>query len=459
MIHKWERCLEFFKDNLSQEQYNIWFKPITFLGVEQNMVVLHVPSQFFVERLEGTSYFDLMSAALRREFGKEVRLRYKYNVVNHDPTSEVTVSSENQSTAVMPKTDQPNNPFVIKAPQIDYIEPQLNPRYTFANYCGSSCNQVARSIGEAIASDPKLKTFNPLFVFGAPGVGKTHLMQAIGIRTKELYPRLRVLYITARLFQSQYTNAERTGKTNEFLHFYQSIDMLILDDIQDLMDKPKTQNAFFHIFNHLHLNQKQIIMSSDQRPSDMQGMEERLLSRFKWGMTAELGHPDYDLRKSALTLKTSQDGVELPADVAEYIIQNVTNSIREIEGVVVSLVAHSTALNRPINIDLAKMVMANAVRVHKKRINFDMITEKVSEFYKITPESIFSKSRKREISDARQMVMYLAKKLANMPLTTIGLRLSRSHSTVLYAVNSIEERVGVEKKLADNIRDIETALA
>lgn len=457
-IEKWEKCLRFFRDNLSESQYETWFKPLVFLGFSDNEVTLGVPSMFVCERLE-SEFINLMAAALKKEFCSNVRLAYRTNVVRNEPASDMTMSGSRSSKAVMPRQPEPTNPFAPQSAVPDaWLEPQLNPRYTFENYCGSTSNQVARSIGEAIASDPKCKTFNPLFVFGAPGVGKTHLMQAIGIRTKELYPQTRVLYITARLFQSQYTSAERSGKTNEFLNFYQSIDMLIVDDIQDLIGKPGTQNAFFHIFNHLHLNQKQLIMSSDCSPSLMEGMEARLLSRFKWGMTAELSSPDPELRRRALDLKTRQDGIVLPQEVSEYIAANVTNSIREIEGIVVSLVAYSTVLNRPIDLDLTRTVMANAVKVNRKVVNFDLITEKVSEYYNLDPEKIFSKSRKREVNDARQMVMYLAKKLAGMPTTAIGTRLSRSHSTVIYACNQLEDRLPLEAKLREEVDAIETLI-
>lgn len=457
---KWENCLRIFRDNLSPEQFNTWFKPIKFLGFEDNYVKWFVPSLFYMEMMEGT-FMDLISKVLRKEFGENASLRYftpKRSSDNADDT--MSMSSQNESPAVMPRSQAPNDPLAGPgAPtRRPYLEPQLNPRYTFANYCGSQSNQVARSIGEAIAADPSCRTFNPLFVFGDPGVGKTHLMQAIGIRRKELFPECRVLYITARLFQSQYTDAERNGRVNELLQFYQSVDMLILDDIQDLINKPKTQNAFFHIFNHLHLNGKQLIMSSDTCPSKLEGMEARLLSRFKWGMTAELSAPDYELRRRALALKSSQDGVELSEEVADYIAGNVTNSIREIEGIVVSLLAHSTVLNRPMDLDMAKMVMANAVKVNRKQINFEMIAEKVSEFYNIDPDKIYSKSRKREISDARQMVMYLAKKHANMPMTTIGARLSRNHATVIYAINNIDQRLSIEKPLQEKLRKIEHEL-
>ncbi|MDE6527141.1 MAG: chromosomal replication initiator protein DnaA, partial [Muribaculaceae bacterium] len=300
------------------------------------------------------------------------------------------------------------------------------------------------------------KTFNPLFVFGPAGVGKTHLIQAIG-RIKERNPKARVLYITARLFQSQYT-AAAAKNINSFFHFYQSIDTLIIDDIQDLQNMPGTQNTFFHIFNHLRQHDRQIIMSSDRSPAEMEGFEERLLSRFKWGMQVELERPDITLRRDVLKLKAEQDGLALPCDVAEFIASNVTNSVRELEGIVVSLMAHATVLNRDISLELARRVMANAVKINRRQVNFEMITEAVAAHYNISPDLLFTKTRKREVSDARQIVMYLAKKLAKMPLTTIGHKIDRTHATGIYACNNIEDRLATEKKLAADLDSIEAAI-
>jgi len=456
-LQLWQNCLEFINDNLhSQEQFSIWFKPLSSLSYTNGELTIDAPSSYFVEQLE-ERYLRLISAAVKRVYGPSTKLFYHFNQVGGDPTTGVTLAPSNNSPAVKPGPASTSNPFYNKP--VEEIDSQLNPRYTFENYCGSHSNQVARSIGEAIAANPKMKTFNPLFIFGPTGVGKTHLIQAIGIRIKENDPASRVLYVTARLFESQYTTAIAHGKINDFINFYQSIDVLIIDDIQDLVGKkPGTQNAFFHIFNHLHQNQKQLILSSDSRPSQMEGMEARLLSRFKWGMTAELEKPDYDLRKNVLTLKARQDGLEIPAEVMEYIANNVTDSIRELEGVIVSLLAHATVLNRDITLELARNVLSNAVKLNKRQVNFEMITQQVSNYYNIDPEAIFTRNRKREISDARQMVMYLAKKHAKMPSTTIGTRLSRSHATVLHACRNIEERLSMEKQLREDVAKIEGAM-
>lgn len=454
-IQLWENCLKIFKDNLPAEQYDAWFKPVTSLSFENDSLTVSVPSPFFVEQLE-ERYIRLMGATLRKVYGDNVKLYYHFNQIGNEATTGVTMGSSNQSAAVAPRQNATTNPFQIES--TEDIDSQLNPRYTFENYCGSMSNKIARSIGEAIATNPKCKTFNPLFIYGPTGVGKTHLIQAIGIRIKETNPQSRVLYVTARLFESQYTAAVCRKKVNEFINFYQSIDVLIIDDIQDLIGKPQTQNTFFHIFNHLHQNLKQLILTSDCCPAQMEGMEARLLSRFKWGMTAELSRPDYELRKDVLTQKAEQDGLAIPAEVLEYIASNVTDSIRELEGIVVSLMAHATVLNQEVTLDLARTVLANAVKISRKQINFEMITQEVCAYYKIEPDQLFTKSRKREISDARQMVMYMAKKHAKMLLTAIGTRLSRTHATVLYACKNIEERLPLEKQLQEDISAIESAL-
>ena len=451
----WENCLEFIKDNIPAEQYDAWFKDISSLGYKDGALKLLVPSSFFVEQLENR-YFKLLAIALRKFYGNDVQLYYSYNQIKDEPSTNIKVKSSKPSHIDTNTPIAPANPF--KQEQLENIDPQLNPRYNFENYYKSNSNKIALTIGEAIATNPKCKTFNPLFIFGPSGVGKTHLIQAIGIRIKEDNPQNRVLYVTARLFESQYTAAVARSKVNEFINFYQSIDTLIIDDIQDLIGKQKTQNTFFHIFNHLHQNQKQLILSSDCCPSQMDGMEARLLSRFKWGMTAELERPDFELRKGVLLQKAEQDGLAIPEEVLDFIATNVTDSIRELEGIIVSLMAHATVLNQEITIELARNVLANAIKVNKRQINFEMITQEVCSYYQIDPDLIFTKTRKREISDARQMIMYLSKKLAKMPLTAIGTRLSRTHATVLHACNNIDERLAFEKQLQEDVKKIEETL-
>lgn len=455
-IRLWDKCLEIFRDNLPKEQFDAWFQPVASMSYVDGRLNLAVPSPYFVEHLEGR-YIGIISKALHKVYGPDVKLFYHYNQVSNEPTTGVTIESSQPSPAVTPRPGAATSPFAPAADPQE-IDPQLNPRYTFENYCRSNSNSLARSIGEAIADDPKLKTFNPLFIFGSPGVGKTHLIQAIGIRIKERFPRNKVLYVTARLFESQYTTARLKGRINEFIYYYQSIDTLIIDDIQDLIGKPGTQGTFFHIFNHLQLNQKQIILSSDTRPSQMEGMEKRMLDRFKWGMTAELEKPDYSLRRDVLRQKASREGVEIPDDVLDYIAANVTESIRELEGIMVALVAHATFSGGEINLDVARSVMANAVKINRRQLNFEIIAEAVSTYYKIEPDQLFTKSRKREISDARQMVMFMTKKHTKMGLKAIGSRLGRSHATVLYSYRNIEERLPLEKRLQEDVAKIEANL-
>ncbi len=462
VAQQWNRCLAVIKANLPAEQYDVWFAPIDAVDYDQenNRVMLKVPSKFFVEQIEGR-YINLLSSALKMVFGENVQLRYKYNVVGHDDSSAIEQNKDKSSDKLKQelKIFKPRvaNPFE-RDDTLEDIDPQLNPRYTFGNYCSSMSNKLAVSIGQAIAEHPEVKTYNPLFVFGSTGVGKTHLLQAIGIRLKEQFPRMRVLYVTARIFESQFTTAIIQKKVNDFINFYQSIDVLLLDDIQFLAGKDKTQNTFFHIFNHLHQHQRQLVMSSDCRPSDLDGMEPRLISRFKWGMTVELEKPDFDLRRKFLAMKAGQDGLNISDEVLDYIAANVTDSVRELEGVMVALLAHATVLDQDITIDLARSVIGNTVKVAPKQLTFESIAETVADYYNLPTDLIYGKSRKREISDARQLVMYLAKKEAQMSSTSIGAKLDRTHATVLHACIQIEQRMSIEKDFSREVQTITASL-
>lgn len=456
-IQLWDKCRAFIKDNLQDEVlFDTWFKDITSFRFDNNALVLNVPSSFFVEQLD-ERFGRLIQCALGKVYGKDVKLYYRYYQVQNMPDTATTeLSAKPSSTILSGKTAAPANPFRVEtAPEIDS---QLNPRYTFENYCAGTSNKIALAIASSIADNPKNLTFNPLFLFGKTGVGKTHLIQAIGIRIKENNPSARVLYVTARLFIDQYTTAVRNKTINSFVHFYQNIDTLIIDDVQDLRDKPGTQNTFYFIFNHLHQNNRQIIMSCDVPPAEMDGFEARLLNRFKWGISTQLDQPDLELRRNVLVQKARQNGVELSEEVADYVASHVTDSIRELEGVIVSLVAHATVMNCDIDLRVARSVIERAVKMQRKVINFEMITEGVAEYYNINPDKIFTKTRKREVSDARQVVMYLAKKLANMSLVSIGRLLDRTHATVNYACNTIEERLQLEPQLRTDISEIEAAI-
>ena len=462
VAQQWNRCLDVIKANIPAEQFNAWFAPIVAVDFdpETDRVTLRVPSQFFVEKIEDR-YITILSAALRKVFGENVKLNYKYNVVGADDASAVEQTEDNSSVKLKQelKIRKPRvaNPF-HQDDTFDDIDPQLNPKYTFENYCSSMSNRLAVSIGQAITDHPEMKTYNPLFVFGSTGVGKTHLLQAIGIKFKEQNPRLRVLYVNARVFESQYTTAVIQKKVNDFINFYQSIDVLLLDDIQEFAGKEKTQNTFFHIFNHLHLHQRQLVMSSDCRPSDLDGMVPRLISRFKWGMTVELEKPDFELRHKFLAMKAAQDGLNISDEVLDFIATNVTESVRVLEGVMVALLAHATMLGQDITIDLARSIIGNTVKVSQKQVTFESIAETVADFYNLPTELIYGKSRKREISDARQLVMYLAKKEAQMSSPSIGAKLDRTHATVLHACIQIEQRLSIEKDFSREVQAITASL-
>lgn len=447
-IQLWADCLGLIKQQIGEQAYASSFGDVSSLSFENNELRLLVPSPYIVEVIE-SQYITALGNAITSVYGPRVQLHYHYNVVGNQPDTRIDVKSTTKS----PAPGRTDNPF--HSTQVSELDPRLNPRFTFDSYCSSDSNRDAIAIARSIADNPNVKTFNPLFIFGATGVGKTHLIQACGMRIIEQRPATRVLYVTAREFESQYTTAVFKGETNKFFAFYQSIDTLIVDDVQDLNNKPSTQNTFYNIFNYLHLNNKQIIMSCDRAPADMVGFESRMLGRFKQGMSISLSKPDLALRREVLTQKAALEGIRLQPEIIEYIAANVTDSIRELEGVMVSLVAHATVMDKAISLELTRKVVRNAVSSTKrKKVNFEVIAREVSNYYGVDTDLLFTKSRKREISDARQIVMYLAKKLAQMPSTVIGQRIGRTHATVIYAIKHVEELVELEADLKAQIDKI-----
>ena len=420
---------------------------------EDGKLTLAVPSPFCVEFIE-KNYLSILVPTLRRVYGEGVKLYYKFNQISNHPETAITEGGMTSSPAL-----RHQGGGLFQPPVVATVDSQLNPRYTFENYCSSTSNKIARAIGEAIANDPKLKTFNPLFVFGPTGVGKTHLIQAIGIKIKEHNPLARILYVSARLFESQFTVAARNGKINEFISFYQSIDTLIIDDIQDLVDKDKTQNTFFHIFNHLHQNRKQLILTSDRAPVLLQGMEERLITRFKWGMVAELEKPTVELRKNILRNKIHRDGLQFPEEVIDYIAENVSDSVRDLEGIIISIMAHSTIYNKEIDMELAQRIVRKVVRNENKTVTVDDIINVVCKHFSLDTATIHTRSRKREVVQARQIAMYLAKNYTDFSTAKIGTLIgNKDHATVLHACKTIKELREVDKALRAEIDDIQTAL-
>jgi chromosomal replication initiator protein len=371
------------------------------------------------------------------------------------------MESTNRSSAVpahqtIRNGNKTPNPMQAPAPQD--LDPHLNPNYNFENFIKGVSNEFSRTVGETVAKNPA-KTFNPLFLYGPSGVGKTHLTNAIGTRIKELYPEKRVLYISAHLFQVQYTDSVRTNHFNDFINFYQTIDVLIIDDIQEFAGVTKTQNTFFHIFNHLHQNGKQLILTSDRAPVMLQGMEERLLTRFKWGLIAELEKPDKELRKNILLNKIHRDGLNIPENVINFIAENVDESVRELEGIVNSLLAQSILFKRDIDMNLAERIIRKAVRIiENKPITVDEIITKVCEHYKIDESVLHTKSRKREIVQIRQVAMYLAKKHTDISTSKIGYLIGkRDHATVIHACKIMKDLVEIDKDVKTEIEEIEAS--
>lgn len=454
----WNRCLKVIRDNVPETTFNTWFAPIVPLKYENKALTVQVPSQFFYEFLE-EKFVELLRATLYKEIGEGTKLMYRVIVDNSSQKpGTVDLESTNRSTAIpAKKTNRFPDPQRIAAPQD--LDPRLNPCYNFENFIEGYSNKLSRTAGEAVALNPAKTTFNPLFLYGASGVGKTHLVNAIGTRIKELFPDKRVLYVSAHLFQVQYTDSVRNNTINDFINFYQSIDVLIIDDIQEFASLSKTQNTFFHIFNHLHQNGKQLILTSDRPPVLLQGMEERLLTRFKWGLTAELEKPNVELRRNILRCKIHRDGLNFPEEVINYIAENVNESVRDLEGIVISIMAHSTIYNKEIDLDLAARIVRKAVRAEVKAITIEDIIEKVCKHFELEPNSIHSKSRKREVVQVRQIAMYLAKKHTDASSSKIGQLIgNRDHATVLHACKIVKDQFEVDKSFRTEVEEIEAEL-
>ena len=458
----WNRCLQVIKDNVPEKTYTCWFEPIEPIKYENSTLFIGVPTLFFYEMLDGP-FLNIMRKALEKGIGEGTQLQYKVMVVkdNQDEKSTVDMKGSDRSTDIPVRPiingNKTPNPMQAIAPQD--LDPHLNPNYTFSNFIKGTSNELSRTVGETVAKEPA-KTFNPLFLHGPSGVGKTHLTNAIGTRIKELYPEKRVLYISAHLFQVQYTDSVRTNQFNNFIKFYQGIDVLIIDDIQELAGATKTQQTFFHIFNHLHQNGKQLILTSDRAPVMLQGMEDRMLTRFKWGLVVELEKPDLELRKNILHNKIAYDGLKIPENVINYIAENVSDSVRELEGIVTSLLAHSILLKREIDMDLAERIVRKAVICgESKPVTIESIISKVCEHYNIEESAIHTKTRKREIVQVRQIAMFLAKKHTDNSASKIGQLIGkRDHATVLHACKTVKDLIEVDKAFKTEIEEIEASI-
>jgi len=466
----WGNCLSFIKDNIQPQAYKTWFEPIKSVKLSDNSLSVQVPSKFFYEWLE-EHYVKLLKVALTRELGENARLVYVIKMENtygnKQPFTE-KIPSSNRSNMQPQELDVPiknknpelKNPFVIPGIRNIKIESQLNPNYSFENFLEGDSNRLARSAGLAVANKPGGTSFNPLLIFGGVGLGKTHLAHAIGVQIKDKYPEKTVLYISAEKFTQQYIESVKKNTRNDFIHFYQLIDILIIDDVQFFSGKTGTQDVFFHIFNHLHQNGKQVILTSDKAPVDMQDIEQRLLSRFKWGLSAELQSPDFETRISILKNKLYRDGVEMPENIIEYVAKNIKTNVRELEGAVISLIAQSSFNKKEVTLELATQIVEKFVKNTKREVSIDYIQKVVSDYFQMDISTLQSKTRKRHIVQARQLAMFFAKKFTKASLASIGSQIGkRDHATVLHACKTVDNLAETDKQFKKYIDDLTKKLS
>ncbi len=466
----WNNCLKIIKDNVPSISFRTWFEPIVPLKLEENVLTIQVPSPFFYEYLE-EQYIDILRKTLRKELGENAKLEYSVVMENSIysnnkpytvkfPTNYKT-ELKNKPVTVPINTEEKSikNPFIIPGIKKLHVDPRLNPDNSFANFVEGECNRLARSAGDAVGDNPGGTAFNPLFLYGESGLGKTHLSQAIGIKVKEKFPEKTVLYVNANKFQTQFVESVRNNNKNDFLHFYQMIDVLIIDDVHEFAGKEKTQDIFFHIFNHLHQSGKQLILTSDKAPVEMQGMEQRLLSRFKWGLSADLQAPDYETRIAILGQKIYHDGINISDEVIDYIASHITSNIRELEGALISLLAQSTLNKKEITLELAKQMIDRLVKNSKKEISVDYIQKVVCDYFSLSPDLLQSKTRKREIVQARQIAMYFSKTMTKSSLASIGAMIGgKDHATVLHACKTVNNLMDTDKRFKSQIESIEKKL-
>ncbi len=461
----WNNCLNIIKDNVSQQSFKTWFEPIEPVSVEEKVLTIQVPSQFFYEWLE-EHYVSLLRKTIKRELGEDARLEYKIVVENSSGQAKpFTVNYPNYNTGnnSNPEVSMPlvvntsiKNPFVIPGLKKVNVESQLNSNYNFDSFVEGDCNRLARSAGYAVASKPGGTAFNPLVIYGGVGLGKTHLAQAIGNQVKQNFSNKTVLYVSSEKFTNQFIDALKNNVVNDFVHFYQLIDVLIVDDIQFFANKDKTQDIFFHIFNHLHQSGKQLILSSDRPPRDLEGMEERLLSRFKWGLSADLTIPDFETRIAILEKKMYADGIELPRDVVEFVAYNINTNIRELEGALISLLAQASLNKREIDLDLAKKIIKNFVRSISHEVSIEFIQKTVCEYFEVPIDKLKEKTRKRNIVQARQLSMYLAKNYTKNSLKVIGKHFGgRDHSTVIHSCQMVKNLIDTDEGFKESVKELE----
>ena len=448
---QWAQCQTILSDNLTSSAYQTWFAPIVPLQFAEGVLVLQVKSQFVAEYIE-QNYIPLLSAAIIRVFGQGTRLEYRVLIDSTSGAGTSVPSSGSTAQAV-------NAQFIVGQQAAANFDSQLNNLYTFDSFIAGEPNKLARTAGLAIAKQPGYTAFNPLFVYGGSGVGKTHLVNAIGNQVKVFNPQARVIYVSANTFKLQYQDATRNNRVTDFLNFYQSVDVLIVDDIQYFAGLKSTQDTFFHIFNYLQQSRKQIILTCDRPPVELKDLEERLLTRFKWGLSAEIKQPDYLLRKNILLSKMHRDGISLSEEVVDFIAQNVRNSVRDLEGILASLLAHSTLTDEEINLKLAEQVVSHIVALQPRAISIGDVLTATADHYGVTEKALLSNNRSREVTQVRHVAAYLCKELTSSSLTEIGFKLGRrTHATMLHSVALINQQLEFDASLRQHIAQIESAL-
>ena len=460
----WNNCLQIIANNIDPQKFNTWFKPIRPVSLVDSTLTIEVPSDFFRDYIEG-AYLDLLKMTLKRAIGAGAQLHYMVRPVQEAnpmvyPASH-GLAPTNKTVPI--NTYQPAgnpSPFVFPGVQRVNINPRLNPVYCFENLIAGECNKMGINAGENISLAPGKTAFNPLFIFGGPGLGKTHLLQAIGIAVKERFTDPVVLYVTGNEFKTQYMDAVKGNRLVDFMAFYMRIDVLLVDDIQDLLGQG-SQNAFFNVFNHLHQSGKQLIFTSDRAPVDLQNFEERLLSRFKWGLSVELYKPDYETRLSMLKARAFREGVAIDDEVLAFLASRIKSNFRELEGTLISLIANATLGHKEITVALAESITGKIVGEEQTDVSIDLIVDTVCEYFNITRDILLSKSRKRQIVQARQIAMYECRNLIpNCSLSTIGSELGgKDHATVLHACTTVQDLMSTDKTFRQYVTDIENMVA
>ncbi len=466
----WMNCLSIIKDNVPLQAFKTWFQPIKPVKLKGNILTIQVPSQFFYEWLE-EHYIELLKKTIRKEIGPDAKLEYSI-VMENNPDNKnpytIKIPTTDKRAIKNPSVAMPldissnpiKNPFIIPGLRKINIDSNLNPNYSFDNFVEGDCNRLARSAGYAVAEKPGGTAFNPLLIYGGVGLGKTHLAHSIGISIKNRFPNKTVLYVSSEKFTHQFIDSVKNNSTNDFIHFYQMIDVLIIDDVQFFSGKEKTQDVFFHIFNHLHQTGKQLVLTSDKAPVELQGMEQRLLSRFKWGLSADLQIADLETRIAILQKKMYADGIELPKEVVEYLAYSISSNIRELEGALISLIAQSSLNKKSITLDLAKQMIDKFVKNTAREVSIEYIQKVVCDYFDLPIELMKSKTRKREVVQARQIAMYFSKKMTKSSLANIGMHCGgKDHATVLHACRTVNNLAETDKNFRAYLVDLEKKLS